>query len=281
MNDMSLKAKIRNIAKEKNISAQAVLQSYLMSRFLYRLSQTEYKEKFVIKGGLLIASIVGIEHRSTMDLDTTLRNLPLTESAIREAFESVCRVQTDDGITFSYDSIVPIRDDDEYGGYRVSYTAKFGKINASMSMDVSTGDVITPGAAKHRFSDILEDDLAFELWSYPIETVLAEKVETILSRGVDNTRPRDFYDVYMLSALNYDSEMFGEAFIATASHRESLEKISDAEGIIHLISESAEMNRRWENYVRQMPYARGITFSATISAVCNVIRQISKFEGIR
>ena len=281
MNDMSLKAKIRNIAKEKNISAQAVLQSYLMSRFLYRLSQTEYKEKFVIKGGMLIASIVGIEHRSTMDLDTTLRNLPLTESAIREAFESVCRVQTDDGITFSFDSIAPIRDDDEYGGYRVSFTAKFGKINASMSMDVSTGDVITPGTAKHWFSDILEDSLCFELWSYPIETVLAEKVETILSRGVDNTRPRDFYDVYMLSALNYDSEMFGEAFIATASHRESLEKISDAEGIIRLISESAEMNRRWENYVRQMPYARGITFSDTISAVCNVIRQISKFEEIR
>lgn len=281
MNDMSLKAKIRNIAKEKNISAQAVLQSYLMSRFLYRLSQTEYKEKFVIKGGLLIASIVGIEHRSTMDLDTTLRNLPLTESAIREAFESVCRVQTDDGITFSYDSIVPIRDDDEYGGYRVSYTAKFGKINASMSMDVSTGDVITPGAAKHRFSDILEDDLAFELWSYPIETVLAEKIETILSRGANNTRPRDFYDVYMLYGLNYDSKMLREAFIATASHRESLEKISDAEGIIRLISESPEMNRHWENYIRQMPYARGITFSDTIRAVCNVIGQISKFEGIR
>ena len=281
MNDMSLKAKIRNIAKEKNISAQAVLQSYLMSRFLYRLSQTEYKEKFVIKGGLLIASIVGIEHRSTMDLDTTLRNLPLAESAIREAFESVCRVQIDDGITFSYDSIVPIRDDDEYGGYRVSFTAKFGKINASMSMDVSTGDVITPGAAKHIFSDILEDDLAFELWSYPIETVLAEKIETILSRGVDNTRPRDFYDVYMLSALNYDSKILREAFIATASHRESLEKISDTEGIIRLISESPEMNRRWENYVRQMPYAKDIAFSDTISAVCNVIGQISKFEEIR
>ena len=272
MNDMSLKAKIRNIAKEKNISAQAVLQNYLMNRFLYRLSLTGYKEKFVIKGGMLIASIVGIEHRATMDLDTTLRNLPLTEDSIREAFESICAVQADDGITFSFDSIAPIRDDDEYGGYRVGFSAQFGKINAPMSMDVSTGDVITPGAAKHRFADILEDGLSFELWSYPIETVLAEKVETILSRGVDNTRPRDYYDVYMLSGLNYDSKMFKDAFIATASHRESLEKISDEEGIIQIISESSELNRRWDSYVLQMPYAKGITFSDTINAVRQLLR---------
>ena len=272
MNDMSLKAKIRNIAKEKNISAQAVLQNYLMNRFLYRLSLTGYKEKFVIKGGMLIASIVGIEHRATMDLDTTLRNLPLTEDSIREAFESICAVQADDGITFSFDSIAPIRDDDEYGGYRVGFSAQFGKINAPMSMDVSTGDVITPGAAKHRFLDILEEDVTFELWSYPIETVLAEKVETILSRGVDNTRPRDYYDVYMLSGLNYDRKMFKDAFIATASHRESLEKISDEEGIIQIISESSELKRRWDNYVLQMPYAKGITFSDTINAVRQLLR---------
>ncbi len=272
MNDMSLKAKIRNIAKEKNISAQAVLQNYLMNRFLYRLSLTGYKEKFVIKGGMLIASMVGIEHRVTMDLDTTLRNLPLTENSIREAFEAICAVQADDEITFSFDSIAPIRDNDEYGGYRVDFSAQFGKINAPMSMDVSTGDIITPGAAKHRFSDILEDGLSFELWSYPIETVLAEKVETILSRGVDNTRPRDFYDIYMLSALDYDSKMFKDAFIATASHRESLEKISYEEGIIQTISESVEMNRRWDNYVLQMPYAKEITFSDTINAVRNLLR---------
>ena len=272
MNDMSLKAKIRNIAKEKNISAQAVLQNYLMNRFLYRLSLTGYKEKFVIKGGMLIASIVGMEHRATMDLDTTLRNLPLTEDSIREAFESICAVQADDGITFSFDSIAPIRDDDEYGGYRVGFSAQFGKINAPMSMDVSTGDVITPGAAKHRFADILEDGLSFELWSYPIETVLAEKVETILSRGVDNTRPRDYYDVYMLSGLKYDRKMFKDAFIATASHRESLEKISDEEGIIQIISESSELKRRWDNYVLQMPYAKGITFSDTINAVRQLLR---------
>ena len=267
MNDVSLKAKIRNIAKKNNISAQAVLQNYLMSRFLYRLSLTKYKEKFVIKGGMLISSIVGIEHRATMDLDTTLRNLPLNEDSIREAFENICAVSVDDGILFLYDSIAPIREDDEYGGYRVSFFASFGKINAPMSMDVSTGDVITPGAAKHEFFDILDDGLTFELWSYPIETILAEKVETILSRGVDNTRPRDFYDVYMLSGFGYDHEVFTDAFRSTALHRESLEKITDSESIIRTIAENSEMNRRWENYVRQMPYAKGIEFADTLSAV--------------
>lgn len=271
MNDMSLKAKIRNIAKTKNISAQAVLQNYLMNRFLYRLSLTEYKEKFVLKGGMLISSIVGIDHRSTMDLDTTLRNLPLTEAAIRKAFETICGVSVDDGIIFSYESIAPIRDDDEYGGYRVSFSAGFGKINAPMSMDVSTGDIITPGAEIHVFSDIFEEGLCFEIWSYSIETVLAEKVETILSRGVDNTRPRDFYDVYMLSRLQYDGDIFRTAFYATASHRESLEKIADIESIIQMIQESPEMNRRWENYVHQMPYAEGIAFSDTINAVRNLM----------
>ena len=267
MNDVSLKAKIRNIAKKNNISAQAVLQNYLMSRFLYRLSLTKYKEKFVIKGGMLISSIVGIEHRATMDLDTTLRNLPLNEDSILEAFENICAVSVDDGILFLYDSIAPIREDDEYGGYRVSFFASFGKINAPMSMDVSTGDVITPGAAKHEFFDILDDGLTFELWSYPIETILAEKVETILSRGVDNTRPRDFYDVYMLSGFGYDYEVFTDAFRSTALHRESLEKITDSEGIIRTIAENSEMNRRWESYVRQMPYAKGIEFSDTLNAV--------------
>ena len=273
MNDVSLKAKIRNIAKKNNISAQAVLQNYLMSRFLYRLSLTKYKEKFVIKGGMLISSIVGIEHRATMDLDTTLRNLPLNEDSIREAFENICAVSVDDGILFLYDSIAPIREDDEYGGYRVSFFASFGKINAPMSMDVSTGDVITPGAAKHEFFDILDDGLTFELWSYPIETILAEKVETILSRGVDNTRPRDFYDVYMLSGFGYDHEVFTDAFRSTALHRESLEKITDSESIIRTIAENSEMNRRWENYERQMPYAKGIEFADTLNAVRKLLEE--------
>jgi len=147
------------------------------------------------------------------------------------------------------------------------FFALFGKIKASISMDISTGDVITPGAYRHIFSDMFEEEMTYELWSYPIETVLAEKVETILSRGVDNTRPRDFYDVYMLSGFDYDQEIFHSAFKATSSHRESFEKITDYEDILNEIAISQDMNRRWEGYVKLMPYASKITFIETIGAV--------------
>lgn len=267
MNDMSLKAKIRNISKDKNISAQAVLQNYLISRFLYRLSASNYKDKFVIKGGMLISSIVGITQRSTMDLDTTLRNLPLTEETIHTAFEQICENRSDDGIEFVFDTIEPIRDDDEYGGYRVSFHAVFGKINAPMSMDVSTGDIITPGAAKHVFRDIFDSEVVFELWSYPIETVLAEKIETILSRGIENTRPRDFYDVYMLSSYAFNQKIFLDAFRATALHRGSLLKITDVNGILDAIANDDTMRKRWQDYTKQMPYAAGIEFQDTLEIV--------------
>lgn len=267
MNDMSLKAKIRNISKEKNISAQSVLQNYLMNRFLYRLSLSEYKEKFIIKGGMLISSIIGIEHRATMDIDTTLKNLMLEKEEIIRAFNAICATPTDDGINFSFDSIVPIRGDDEYGGYRLSFTAIFGKIHAPMSMDISTGDVITPSAELHLFYDMFDKDIYFNLWAYPIETILAEKIETILSRGIDNTRPRDFYDVYKLMGYGCNKKIFKKAFEATALHRESLEKIINYEEIINSIADSLVMSRRWNEYVRQMPYACGISFFDTLESV--------------
>lgn len=145
-NAMSLKAKIRNIAKQKNIPAQVILQNYMFERLLVRLSISEYKEKFVLKGGMLVAAIVGLDNRATMDMDTTLKNLPLTPNAIRSALESVFGITCDDGVSFEIGSISPIRDDDIYGGYRVTLNAEFGTIITPLSIDVSTGDAITPHA---------------------------------------------------------------------------------------------------------------------------------------
>ena len=222
-----MKAKIRNIAKSKNISAQAVLQNYLMNHFLYRLSLTECKDNFILKGGILISSIIGIEHRSTMDIDVTLNNFPLQKKLICQAFDKACSVSTNDGISFIFKTINPIRDDDIYGGYRILFSAAYGKINAPMSIDISTGDVISPSPQKHSFNDLFDDNFTFEMWSYPIETILAEKTETVLSRGIDNTRLRDFYDIYVLSHNNYDYGEFQKALVATSKHRGSYENISD------------------------------------------------------
>lgn len=271
MNDTSLKAKIRNISKNKNISAQAVLQNYLMNRFLYRISMTEYKDKFVIKGGMLISSIIGIDHRSTMDIDTTLQNLPLTEESITAAMHEICDTEIDDDITFTFDNIEPIRDDDIYGGYRVSFYAKLGKINAPISMDVSTGDVITPGAELHIFKDMFDENSFFELYSYPLETILAEKVETVLSRGIDNTRPRDFYDIYILSQNAIDKKVFFDAFKATSKHRNSFDKISDYNSILSEIFNDKDMNTRWQAYSKLMSYANDIKFEDTIEKIRSIL----------
>lgn len=196
---MSLKAKIRNYAKDKRIAAQVVLQNYMFERFLARLSRSEYRDKFVIKGGMLIAAIVGLDTRSTMDLDTTLKRLPLTEEKILDAVNTISKIDLGDDVSFETISIDPIRKDDIYGGYCVRINAIYDTIVTPLSVDVSTGDVITPGAVLYEFGGIFDESVQISLWGYNIETVMAEKAETILSRGVFNTRPRDYYDAYILS----------------------------------------------------------------------------------
>ncbi|MBQ2968628.1 MAG: nucleotidyl transferase AbiEii/AbiGii toxin family protein [Clostridia bacterium] len=258
---MSLKAKIRNIAKQKNIPAQVILQNYMFERLLVRLSMSEYKDKFVMKGGMLVAAIVGLDNRATMDLDTTLKNLPLTTESIRSALESVCEISCDDGICFEVGKISPIREDDIYGGYRVMLDAKFETLVISLSVDVSTGDVITPRAIPYRFTEIFNDDMYYELWAYNIETVMAEKVETILRRGVFNTRPRDFYDVYILTtAQKYDKVLFKEALKATAAHRGTANQITNVSDILKNIEESDELRAMWGKYRKQFAYAAEIEY---------------------
>ncbi len=269
---MSLKARIRNIAKQKNIPAQVILQNYMFERLLIRLSCSEYKEKFVLKGGMLVAAIVGLDNRATMDLDTTLKNLPLTPEAIRAALEQICSINMDDDIAFEIGSISPIREDDIYGGYRVMLTAKFDTLLTPLSIDVSTGDAITPYAIKYEFAEIFDDEKSYELWAYNIETVLAEKVETILRRGVFNTRPRDFYDTYILATTQkYDKEVFKEALKATAEHRGTTDKISDINGIIKNIADSAELKSMWEKYRKQFTYAEAIEFEDIIRQLKNIL----------
>ena len=261
-NAMSLKAKIRNIAKQKNIPAQVILQNYMFERLLVRLSTSEYKDKFVLKGGMLVAAIVGLDNRSTMDLDTTLKNLPLTPTAIRSALGRVCAIPFDDGVVFEIGTISPIREDDIYGGYRIMLNAKFDTLLTPLSIDVSTGDAITPHAVRHNFSEIFDDKKSYELWAYNIETIMAEKVETILRRGVFNTRPRDFYDAYILTTTQrFDKAVFTEALRATADHRGTLEQLTDVSRILYNIEESPELRAMWDKYRKQFAYAADIEYT--------------------
>lgn len=269
---MSLKARIRNIARQKNIPAQVVLQNYMFERFLVRLSLSIFRDKFVLKGGILVAALVGLDNRVTMDLDATLKNLPMTPGRIRTALEEICTISCEDDIVFAVGNITPIREDDVYGGYRIMLSARYDTIRVSLSVDVSTGDVITPRAVEYTFSEIFDDTRSFCLWTYNIETVLAEKVETILRRTVYNTRPRDYYDAYIIATTRkYDREIFLEAIKATSAHRGTTDQISNTTEILKNISESNELIAMWNKYRKQFDYAKDISYDRIIEVLTSLL----------
>ena len=244
----------------------------MFERFLERLSKSEYKDNFVIKGGMLIATIVGVDIRSTMDLDMTLRNLLFTEDQITQTIQSICSVALDDEVKFSVVSIAPIRKDNRYGGFCVRMDARYDTIITPLSIDISTGDVLTPSAFHYEFSGIFDESVLISIWGYNIETIMAEKVETILSRGIFSTRPRDYYDIYILGTTQkYDKALFLEALSATANHREIKTILANKEAIFKNISESRDLLERWTKYQRKFPYAQNITYEAIIEVLHSLL----------
>lgn len=271
-NAMSLKAIVRNRAKELQIPPQVLLQNLMFERFLLRLVKSPHKNKFIIKGGVLISSTLGLSRRSTMDLDMTLQGLDLKPDVLKTALQSVCEIDLDDGFSLSVNRLEPIRDDDCYGGFRVFVDAKYDFINVPMTIDVSTGDVITPGAERVTLCGTLDSSLKIRLFGYNVETILAEKVETILSRSVYNTRPRDFYDVYSLTRVcKYDQKIFKDALAATSRHRKSEEKIADKEKILCQIENSEDLQSQWTKYTQQFSFASKLTFSEMTISLRNLL----------
>jgi len=263
-NAMSLKAKIRNIANDKNISAQVVLQNYMFERFLERLSLSEYRDKFIIKGGILIAAHVGISNRSTMDLDATIKNYEVNTKSIEKAVKEISKIQLDDNVEFIYRGTSSIREDDEYGGLRISVEAIYYTIITPLQIDITTGDVITPKEVILPYKMIF-DDKDIEVLAYNIESVLAEKVETIIRRGQYSTRPRDFYDIYILSKIKkYNKNIFSEALIKTAEHRKTEYIFNGLEKRVGNIERSIELEKRWIKYTKDYPYSKGISYESII-----------------
>jgi predicted nucleotidyltransferase component of viral defense system len=270
---MQLKDKIKNLALKNHVPAQAVLQNFMLERLLERISLSKYKDMLILKGGMLIASMVGINNRTTMDMDATLRGYPLSEETIREAFLEICAMHLDDDITLVLDHIVPIREDDEYGGYRVAIIAKYESINTPLKIDITTGDIITPEAIRYTFHSNFEDKL-IEVWAYNIETILAEKVETILRRSVLNTRPRDFYDVNIIIKTQRKAikkKIFITALNATSKKRGSLLALQDKETILRTIQSDTIMRQRWDRYCRENYYAKGIAFDDVIGILIDIV----------
>ena len=274
-NAMQLKAVIKNKSKELNISPQLLLQNYYMECFIDRLSRSEYADRFIIKGGFLISSLVGLDNRSTMDIDTTVKNLSVNESEISKTLSYICSISADDDFTFVFDRVEPIREDDEYQGLRAFLFADYEAMRGTLTIDITTGDSIYPDVSRRKITRCFDKD-ALDVFSYPLETVLAEKIETIIARGVLNTRPRDFYDVYILTKTQeYDAETLRKAIFATAEHR-GTKAIMEAEtnNRLAVIENSSELQSQWAKYQKKFPYAKDITYQETVNAVKEVIHEI-------
>lgn len=273
----SLKGKIKNIANSKNLRSQEVLQMFFFERFLERLSKSKYKFNFVIKGGLLISSMIGIDNRTTMDMDTTIKGVPLKEEVIRNIVSEIINVEVDDGIEFEITDISHIREEDEYENFRVHLIANFSKIKNDMKIDITTGDVITPKEIEYLYPCMFQDE-SLKVLAYPLETILAEKYESVIKRNIATTRMRDFYDLYNLYNLRKEEinfEILKQAIISTANRRESLPVMKQAIEIIEDIKEDDYLKELWKVYLADNPYVGDLNFLETVKIVELIAEKIA------
>lgn len=266
-----LKALISNQAKGDSGKSQLLIRNYAMERFLERVSLSDYKDNFILKGGMLVSAMVGLDNRATMDIDTTLRNLPLDAVNAKRIVEEIIDVPVDDNILFAIKSVTEIMDEAEYSGVRLSLDAHLETMRIPLKIDISTGDVITPFEITYQYKLMFEERY-ISLWAYNLETVLAEKIETVLSRALTNTRLRDFYDLYILQKgeLEIDRRVLSAALAATSRRRSSETILSEHEEILDQLEASHIMQVLWENYQKKNSYAEGIGWKDVI----NVIRAL-------
>lgn len=273
---MQLKAAINKMAKEKHIPAQLVMQNYMLERLLERIAHSRYQDNFILKGGLLIASMVGLHSRATMDMDATILNHPVNENSIKKMFEEIVSIPIDDDITFSFQEVGEIRKNDAYGGYRVSLTANFLPMKVPLKLDITTGDKITPKAFEYKYPMMFNDG-TLEIFAYNLETILAEKLETVISRGDQNTRPRDFYDIFILSKFKGDQinwTILRQAVSETAQKRNSGMLMPQYQSILEQIISSPTMHRHWKTYQRDYEYAREVEFASTCETILQLMDSI-------
>jgi len=264
-----LKALVRNMSKGDSAKAQIIIRNYVMERFLERLSLSPYRNNVILKGGTLVSAMVGLDNRSTMDVDATIKHLPLSVESARKIVEEIVAVQIEDGIDFEIKSTATIMDESDYSGVRVMLDTTLETMHTPLKIDFSAGDVITPREVAYSFR-LLFEDRSISILAYNLETVLAEKLETLLSRGTANTRMRDFYDIYALETTqshNIDPAVLREAFANTSKKRVSVAVASDAALILDEIQDSSVIMDLWKNYQRKFDYAADIDWVDVMKSV--------------
>lgn len=277
-NSERLKSKIRKIAKSENLNPNELLQMFLFERIIERISLSPYKDFFILKGGLLIASIIGVFQRTTIDMDYTIKGTPVNELQISKILNEILSIKINDGISFELKELTPINDDSEYNNYRAKINAKYGSINAPMKLDLTTGDEITPKELDYTYNLNFENK-KISIKAYPIETILAEKYETVLRRNVLNTRSKDLYDIYMIYEIKKYNISLGtlkEALIKTAQRRNSLDLLSESKSILQDIKNSDYQRKLWKNFVRNNAYCRNKSFEEVLRIIVEIDELIDR-----
>lgn len=279
VNPMQLKAIVRNKAKESGISAQLVMQNYVMERFLERIAISDYKQNLILKGGFLIAAIVGLDARATMDMDATARGFSFTHESLGNVFEKICSLSVPDNISFICNRISDIREGSGYPGLRVHLTANYPPLAIPLVIDVTTGDKIMPHEIEFTYK-LLFEERTITVMAYNLETILAEKIETVLSRSIANTRPRDFYDIYILNALcsvECDMSTLKQALTETAKQRTSGHIFEEYREVISAVRNSSQMKAFWDKYRRDYNYAKDVTFDEVCESVLSLMDNILQY----
>lgn len=274
-NANSFKAKIKNISKDKGIPAQQVQQHYLIEQVLKLISTSSYRDSFIVKGGYLIGQMIGLDKRTTMDLDVTLKGTEMSKENLIHIFEEILCSKTD-GFSFSVDKLEPIRQDDEYGGFSLKLNATFDTLKEVVFIDITTGDKITPREITYSMTSIFTNE-SIKIWTYNLETVLAEKLETIISRGLASTRPRDRYDLFTLYKLRKEEinlEVLKNALENTAEKRKSKDTIYNWDEQVRGIEISDYQKELWTRYQRQFKYAKDISFDNSVQVIREIMQQI-------
>ena len=267
-----IKGAVKNIAKKMNLKPQEILQIYMFERLVERLSVSKYKGNFILKGGLLIASMIGIAERTTMDMDTTIQGLPMTEKDMERILKEILGIDVRDGISFELMRLQPIREDDEYNNFCASINAGYGKMNIPMKIDITTGDEITPRQIDYRYKFMFEEKSVL-VKAYTLETILAEKYETVMRRNIGNTRARDFYDLFVLMKIKKNEirwDILKEAVLATSKKRGSWEELKEYREIIEEMRESDFLRRVWKKYKEENTYSEGTKFKDTLDTILEI-----------
>ena len=262
-----IKGAIRNISKKTGVNANSLLQMCLFEGILEKISKSKYKNHIILKGGLLISSLIGVEMRSTLDMDTTIRGLPMNEENISKILHEILEITIDADIVYRLIKLERIRKEDLYEDFCATISCRYGKINANLNIDITTGDIITPKEIQYSYEKILEEG-SISILTYTIETIIAEKFETISSRNITTTRARDFYDLYMLYKIyksKIERNVLKEAITLTSQHRNSFSLVLQYKEIVKLFYQSNSLKNLWDKYIQNNPYAKEISFDDTIS----------------